>query len=415
MSDMGVAIAGRPAGVRVLRGVQVIRTLAELDRLASAWERLAAEGNPVTDFAYARAWAAGLADFHDQREVRQTVLPAGRPPGPLSSTSTAAESRLRPRLAAPQEGNQRLSVLTAGGRETLAIAPLTIHGGWAGWLTLLAAEMYEVMDFPQASESAVAALAHAIVRTGRPLDLMRIPADAPAIAALKAAYRGRGIVRRQPVGGSPWIPLDDSWVAPEMRLEAGRRSDLRRARRHAEKIGVVEAAVITPARDQLPQLLDEAFQVEAAGWKGARGTALANDPVRGAFFRRYTEQACAKGTLRMCVLRIGGQPAAAQIAIESGSRFDLLRAGYDERFARCSPGMLLTAESIRYAARRGLRSYEFNGDAEPWTKIWTRHEHACCSLRAYPFSPRGVWALAADGGKSAVRELRRSFRPGFEA
>jgi CelD/BcsL family acetyltransferase involved in cellulose biosynthesis len=436
MSDMGVAIAGRPAGVRVLRGVQVIRTLAELDRLASAWERLAAEGNPVTDFAYARAWAAGFADSHDQREVRQTALPAGRPPGPLTSTSKPAESRLsasyarprvqgdprgpggpphrKPRLAAPQEGNQRLSVLTAGGRETLAIAPLTIHGGWAGWLTLLAAEMYEVMDFPGADESAVAELAHGIVRTGRPLDLKRIPADAPAIAALEAAYRGRGIVRRRAVGGSPWIPLDDSWVAPEMRLEAGRRSDLRRARRHAEKMGAVEAAVITPARDQLPQLLDETFQVEAAGWKGARGTALANDPVRGAFFRRYTEQACAKGTLRMCVLRIGGQPAAAQIAIESGSRFDLLRAGYDERFARCSPGMLLTAESIRYAARRGLRSYEFNGDAEPWTKIWTRHEHACCSLRAYPFSPRGVWALAADGGQAAVRELLR-FRPGFEA
>ena len=66
-----------------------------------------------------------------------------------------------------------------------------------------------------------------------------------------------------------------------------------------------------------------------------------------------------------------GQDAAAQIAIERGTRFDLLRAGYDERFARCSPGMLLTVESIRYAVRRGLRSYEFNGDAEPWTKVWT--------------------------------------------
>jgi CelD/BcsL family acetyltransferase involved in cellulose biosynthesis len=108
----------------------------------------------------------------------------------------------------------------------------------------------------------------------------------------------------------------------------------------------------------------------------------------------------------MCVLRIGGQPAAAQIAIESGSRFDLLRAGYDEQFSRCSPGMLLTAESIRYAARRGLRSYQFNGDVEPWTKVWTSREHACCSLRAYPFSPRGVCALGADAGRAAMREFR---------
>ena len=324
LSEMDVAIAGSTANARVRRGVQTIRTPADLDRIASAWERLAADRNPVSDFAYARAWAAGLGDA------------------------------------------QQLSAMTAGDTETLAIAPLVINRGGAGWLTLLAAEMYEIMDFVYTDESAVSELARAIVRTGRPLDLKRIPADAPVVAAIEAAYRGRGILRRRPAGGSPWIPLDDSWAEPEIRLEAGRRSDLRRAKRHAEKMGAVETAIIAPTRAELPQLLEEAFQVEAAGWKGAHGTALAADPVRGAFFRRYTEQACAKGILRMCVLRIGGRPAAAQIAIESGSRFDLLRAGYDEQFSRCSPGMLLTAESIRYAARRGLRAYEFNGDVEPW-------------------------------------------------
>jgi CelD/BcsL family acetyltransferase involved in cellulose biosynthesis len=372
MADMQMALAGGPAQARTRGGVQTVRTLAQIDHLESAWERLAADVNPVIDFAYARAWAAGF------------------------------------------DGAQRLNVLTAGG-ETLAIAPLAIQRGTPGWLTLLAAEMYEIMDFPQADESALADLARAIVGTGRPLDLKRISADSPALAAIQEAYRGRGILRRRPVGGSPWIPLDDSWADPEMRLEAGRRSDLRRARRHAEKLGTLEAAIVSPTRAQLPQLLEEAFQVEAAGWKGAHGTALASDPVRGAFFRRYTERACAKGILRMCLLRIGGQPAAAQIAIESGHRFDLLRAGYDERFARCSPGMLLTVESIRYAARRGLRSYEFNGDVEPWTKIWTQHEHAACSLRAYPFSPRGAWALLADAGQAALRGLRPKFTPGSPA
>jgi len=359
-----IAIAGSPTHAGARRGVQTIGTLAGLDRIASTWERLVVDRNPVSDFAYARAWAAGLG--------------------------TA----------------QRLNVLTAGGAETLAIAPLVVNRGGAGWLSLLAAEMYEIVDFPHADEDALSELARAIVRTRRPLDLKRIPADAPVIAALEAAYRGRGFVRRRPAGGSPWIPLDDSWADPEVRLEAGRRSDLRRARRHAEKMGAAVAAIITPTPAQLPQLLEEAFQVEAAGWKGAQGTALATDPVRGAFFRRYAELACAKGILRICVLRIGGRPAAAQIAIESGSRFDLLRAGYDERFSTCSPGMLLTGEAIRYAARRGLRSYEFNGDVEPWTKVWTRHEHACCSLRAYPFNPRGAWALCADGWRAAARRFK---------
>jgi len=368
VSEMDLAIAGSPVEARARREVQAIRTLAGLDRIASGWERLAADRNPVSDFAYARAWAAGL------------------------------------------DGAQRLHVLTAGCAEDLAIAPLVINRGGAGWLTLLAAEMYEILDFLGADERAVAELARAIVHTGRPLYLKRVPAGAPVVAAIEAAYRGRGVVRRRPAGGSPWIPLDASWTAPEMRLEAGRRSDLRRAMRLAEKMGAVETAIVTPTLAQLPQLVEEAFQVEAAGWKGAHGTALAADPMRGAFFRRYLEQACAQGTLRMCVLRIGGRAAAAQIAIESGSRFDLLRAGYDEQFSRCSPGMLLTAESIRYAARRGLRSYDFNGHVEPWTKVWTQHEHACCSLRAYPFSPRGAWALCGDGGRAAVGKLRSRLR-----
>ncbi len=367
VSEMDMAIAPG-AERRTDRGVQVIRTLADLDGVASTWEELAVGRNPVSGFAYARAWAAGL------------------------------------------DSAQRLAVLSAGGRERPAIAPLVMNRGGAGWLTLLAAEMYEIMDFLYGDETALGELARAIARTGRPLELKRVPADSPAAAALEAAYRGRGVVRRQAAGGSPWIPLDESWHEPEMRLEAGRRSDLRRARRQAEKMGAVEAVVIAPRRDELPQLLAEAFQVEAAGWKGAHGTALASDPVRGDFFRRYTEQACADGILRMCMLRIGGRPAAAQIAIESGTRFDLLRAGYDEQFARCSPGMLLTVESIRYAARRGLRSYEFNGDVEPWTKVWTQHEHACCSLRAYPFSPRGAWALFIDGRQAAVRKLRERFK-----
>ena len=340
----------------------------ELDCLAADWERLAADRNPVLDFAHARAWAEGLGDA------------------------------------------QRLCVLTARGAGDLAIAPLVINLGSGGRLTLLAAEMYEIMDFLGDDGEAISELARAIVRTGRPLYLKRVPAGAPVVAAIRAAYRGRGVVIERSVGGSPWIPLDASWAEPEMRLEAGRRSDLRRARRLAEKMGAVETAIITPARGELPGLIEEAFRVEAAGWKGTQGTALAADPVRGAFFRRYAERACAKGILRICLLRIAGRPAAAQIAIERGCRFDLLRAGYDEQFSRCSPGILLTAETIRYAARRGLRSFEFNGGVEPWTKVWTRLEHACCSVRAYPLSARGAWALGIDGWHVGRGKLGQRFK-----
>ena len=86
-----------------------------------------------------------------------------------------------------------------------------------------------------------------------------------------------------------------------------------------------------------PALIEEVPQVEATGWKGSNGSALATDPIRGAFFRRYTQTAAEQGKLRLAFLRLGGQAAAAQIAIESGGRFSLLRAGYHGVFSRCSP------------------------------------------------------------------------------
>ena len=104
------------------------------------------------------------------------------------------------------------------------------------------------------------------------------------------------------------------------------------------------------------------------------------------FFRRYARAAAGLGTLRLCFLRhIDGRPAAAQQpAIETGERFWLLKIGYDPVFGRCSPGTLLIAETIRHAAARGLRAYEFLGAVEPWTALWTEQAHRCVALGVFP-------------------------------
>lgn len=350
---------------RTAGSVRTIRTLDELDRLETLWERLAQpDGNPIKDFAYQRAWSEGLRN------------------------------------------SQRLSVFLAERAGTAAIAPLVVNRGAPGWLTLLAAEMYEVLDFLYDDQEVLQALVGEVARSGRPLFLKRLRGDSPALNAIYSAYRGKGVVVERPAPGSPWIPLDPSWGEPEAHLKPDRRSDLRRARRIAEKIGLFKCEILSPDPVRAPALIEEVFQVEATGWKGSNGSALATDPIRGAFFRRYTQTAAEQGKLRLAFLRLGGQAAAAQIAIESGGRFSLLRAGYHGAFSRCSPGILLTMESIRYASRRGLQSYEFNGEVEPWTRVWTKEERACCSIRTYPFQLRGLAALAADGWGTLARRIR---------
>lgn len=74
MSEMQIALAASSAAPRTRRPVETVRTLSQMDRLASAWERMASGRNPVTDFAYARAWAAGMTGTH-----RLHIMAAGSP------------------------------------------------------------------------------------------------------------------------------------------------------------------------------------------------------------------------------------------------------------------------------------------------------------------------------------------------
>ena len=302
----------------------------------------------------------------------------------------------------------RLEVIIAGTGQATAIAPLLRPRGIRQRLELIGVkELYEVMDFLYSDTSDVHALADAVAATRLPIVLKRISANSTALAALKKAYRGNAIVFSRPGPGCPWISLDDSWAEPEKHVNSGRRSDLRRARRNAEKIGPVTFEVLSPTREELPSILEEIYRVEAAGWKGRDKTAMLYCPRLAEFYRLYTSAANDRGMLRLCFLRIAGEAAAAQIAVVTGDRFWLFKIGYSEKFARFSPGVLLMVETIRYAAQAGLKSYEFLGAAEPWIRNWTTLEHTCTSFRAYPLNPRGVSALAIDATAALIRWVKK--------
>jgi CelD/BcsL family acetyltransferase involved in cellulose biosynthesis len=353
--------------------IRIIQGLDSLDGLAHAWDLLATQsGSPMQGYAWYRACAATFAT-----DWKSYVVTVGSQP------------------------------------HITAIAPLVRRQNGRGRLELLGDELGEPVDFVFAERSALIPLAEALAQSGLPLLLKRVPADSPLVAALRSACRWRGVVVSLPAIGSPWIALDAGWTSPESRVTSSMRSHLKRARRLAEKIGPVTCEVLSPTPDELVPLLEEAFRVEAAGWKGRLGSALACDTARGVFFRRYAALAAQKGILRLCFLRIGGQAAAMQFAVEDGHRFWLLKIGYDESFARCSPGSLLTQETVRYAAGRGLRSYEFLGIVEPWTQRWTRLVRPYVSVRVYPAGGKGMAVLATDVIVAAKWGFRNIVRGGL--
>jgi CelD/BcsL family acetyltransferase involved in cellulose biosynthesis len=301
-------------------------------------------------------------------------------------------------------GDGRLLVVCAGQSGRLGFAPLARKPGLTGRLESLgASQLFEPFDVACSDPPALALLGKAMARLKSPIILKRLAADSGLIASIESAVRGRGLVRKRPAPPHPWIPLDESWAAPESHLKSGRRSDLRRAKRIAESMGSVTFEVLAPTPAELGPLLEEAFAVGGHGWKARSGTALACDSQVTDFFRRYSVAASEAGTLRIAFFRIDGQAVAMQMAVENAGSYWLLKMEYDERYARCSPGNLLTAETIRYAARAGLRFYEFMGTVEPCTELWTNQVHETVDLFIYPYNVRGMEAWIRRQHDSSMR------------
>jgi CelD/BcsL family acetyltransferase involved in cellulose biosynthesis len=331
------------------RGVEAI------ERLRSAWESLPT-ANPMQHYIWARACAEAFTG------------------GTVQIVSVGGES---PRAMVA------LFSKTAGKE----LAPL-------------GAELYEPADFPCANESAARDLAEAIARLGKTVFFNDLAANSLFLQELRRACGRRLVARPRP--GHPWIDLDDSWLEPESHLNSGRRSDLRRARRNAEKLGTLRVEITVPDAASLEPLLAEAFRVEAANWKGRQGSALALDPQVGTFYRRFAEAACERGWLRVGLLWIGERAVAMQLAVEMSGAFWLFKMGYDEEFSRCSPGQLLMVESLRFARQRGCARYELMGQSEAWNQVWTQQVHPALTVRIHPPGISGWAAIGADLARVAI-------------
>jgi len=95
--------------------------------------------------------------------------------------------------------------------------------------------------------------------------------------------------------------------------------------------------------------LEEFLALEASGWKGRRGTAIANDPSLVAFYRDFTRRLGASGWLEWRVLRAEGRGIASQMTARIGGVLYLWKIAYDERYTAYAPGNLLMLDTIEDA------------------------------------------------------------------
>jgi CelD/BcsL family acetyltransferase involved in cellulose biosynthesis len=227
------------------------------------------------------------------------------------------------------------------------------------------------------------------------LELRDLAEDGPTLAAIESLAREHGLpTGRRLTIDSPWIELPDSWEAYLPRLKRHVRETLRARRRRLGREGTIEFETIR-TRDGLHAALADAFELEAAAWKGSAGTAINRHPHLVAFYTRLAERAADRGWLRLQFIRVADRRIAFGFSLQYAGRLYSMKTGYDPAFSSCSPGQLFFEMSIRTACDEGVTIFDLLGARDAWKLEWTDRTRPHYLLSVLPDTVPGRAAHAA--------------------
>ncbi len=177
------------------------------------------------------------------------------------------------------------------------------------------------------------------------VELPYFPADGALARVLDECCRRRRLGRyvQERFDRPLFVPHadDDGPSADRSRWSKRQR---KRARQLA-RLGHVEFRVVEAA-DEVSRWCELFLGLEASGWKGRAGTALACRDADAVFFREVCAGASALGQLLLAGLFLDGRPIAMKCTLRAGPGAFAFKVAYDERLARYAPGVQLELHRI---------------------------------------------------------------------
>ncbi|MBB4303594.1 CelD/BcsL family acetyltransferase involved in cellulose biosynthesis [Rhodobium orientis] len=299
-----------------------------IEALAPGLQGLACETVPVA------AAAADLAVWRDLADRAADPNPFFRPEFLLPAIAALLPKRIAIRRV--RDGAGRLLALAPVVRGSLGFG--VFGASWSVW-----AHPYAPLGTPlvdrDAVEAAVAALL--VPGSGGALAFPELGLDGPVGAALR---------RHAPVLGVAPVALNvhrrallDSPLSAEAYrqtvLSPCRRRNERRFLRRLARHGAVTFTTATEP-DAVAAAFAEFLELEASGWKGDKGTALACDPGITGFAQEAVAGLAEKGRVRIDAYRIDGNPVGIVVSLADGGDVFTWKMAHDMEFAAQSPGFL---------------------------------------------------------------------------
>lgn len=283
------------------------------------------------------------------------------------------------------EDPRRVLLLTArqGGRLG-AVLPLIRERAWFCGLPVrrlrAAAGVYSVRfdlcALPgEEGRAAAAAIGDFLFRRGGwdVIELRDIPAGGTAeLLIAKTAAFGCPIGAWESLQ-SPYVDLTGPW---ESGVAASLRKDIRRTRKRLHEAFPREREVgidrvIWHGEPGLAEALEEFYELEAAGWKGRAGSAVACRPAARRFYDGACQALAAEGCLVLHRLKLGERLVAMSCGVQHHGCLFVLKWAYDEQYAKFGAGQILIEEMIRECTGAGLSGFDFTGPDDEYKTRWT--------------------------------------------
>ena len=322
--------------------------------------------------------------------------------------------------AAAHAAPERLQAVTVWrGDRLAAVLPLVLDRSRQ---TTVAMRHTEEVGIVADGADAARAAAEGALAMGVSRLLMRpVPRGGLTHAAFaEACADGAGSLMERVVDEHPVIDITGDWESYWSTLSRNTRSDVRRRRRRLDELGSVEVEVLDGA-EGLEEALALAMEIEASGWKGRAGTALAARPADERHHRLLAHWAARRGWLRLTFLRVDGRAIAFHFSLQAHGILYVLRIGFADDMAAHSPGKVLMACEIERAFAEGLDRFDFAGSSADYKTRWANGSRTLLELSAFPPTVRGRAARAAGvarlrltpvakRGRAALRDGRDAAR-----
>ena len=155
-------------------------------------------------------------------------------------------------------------------------------------------------------------------------------------------------------------------------LSSDTRKDMRRKERRLKERGELRRVALRPDEDP-NRWIAEFLVLEASGWKGRQGGALACTPANRGFASGMLAEAHRRGKLQLVGIDCGDRPVSRCCNLLAGEGAYAYRSAYDEAYAEYSPGVMAEIESIRsFHAAPGVAWMDSITDPDNATlnKLW---------------------------------------------